>query len=161
MTMMKKLRKMKENQKGFTLVELIVVLVILAILAAMLVPALLGYIDKAKEGKYNEEIHSIYTAMQTLEDEAYAKNAGTHASAAADFVTEINKITDPTAVTAAGTITYKGTTKATNAELHSFHTVSKIENCVFDSQDGKNTVTFTFDTTTGDITTTVAPKAGG
>ncbi|MBQ1326631.1 MAG: type II secretion system protein, partial [Eubacterium sp.] len=42
---------MKKNNKGFTLVELIVVLVILAILAAVLVPALLGYIDKAKKKK--------------------------------------------------------------------------------------------------------------
>ena len=70
---MKKLQKMRKNQKGFTLVELIVVLVILAILAAMLVPALLGYIDRAKAGKYNEEIHSIYTALQVINDERYAK----------------------------------------------------------------------------------------
>ena len=46
--MFEKIRKMK-NKKGFTLVELIVVLVILAILAALLVPALTGYIDKARE----------------------------------------------------------------------------------------------------------------
>ena len=38
--------KKEMNNKGFTLVELIVVLVILAILAAILVPALLGYIDR-------------------------------------------------------------------------------------------------------------------
>ena len=42
---------MKHKNKGFTLVELIVVLVILAILAVLLVPALTGYIDKAKEKK--------------------------------------------------------------------------------------------------------------
>lgn len=42
---------MKNNKKGFTLVELIVVLVILAILAALLIPALTGYIDKAKDRK--------------------------------------------------------------------------------------------------------------
>ena len=46
--MFEKIRNLK-NKKGFTLVELIVVLVILAILAALLVPALTGYIDKAKE----------------------------------------------------------------------------------------------------------------
>ena len=46
---MKKTRK--SSKKGFTLVELIVVLVILAILAAMLVPALTGYIKRARQEK--------------------------------------------------------------------------------------------------------------
>ena len=39
----------KSAKRGFTLVELIVVLVILAILAALLIPALTGYIDKARK----------------------------------------------------------------------------------------------------------------
>lgn len=39
----------KNAKRGFTLVELIVVLVILAILAALLIPALTGYIDKARK----------------------------------------------------------------------------------------------------------------
>ena len=46
------MRSLKKNRKkGFTLVELIVVLVILAILAALLIPALTGYIDKARKSK--------------------------------------------------------------------------------------------------------------
>ena len=46
-------KKLKEK-KGFTLVELIVVLVILAILAALLIPALIKYIDKAKENQLQQ-----------------------------------------------------------------------------------------------------------
>ena len=54
----------KSSKKGFTLVELIVVLVILAILAAMLVPALVGYIDRAKKEKEFQAASTVYTAAQ-------------------------------------------------------------------------------------------------
>ena len=65
---------MKENKKkGFTLVELIVVLVILAILAALLIPALTGYIDKAKNKSVVAETRQAVMAAQTLYDEEYAK----------------------------------------------------------------------------------------
>lgn len=67
--MLKKLQK--NGKKGFTLVELIVVLVILAILAALLVPALTGYIDKAKEKQIIAETRQVVMAAQTLADEAY------------------------------------------------------------------------------------------
>lgn len=66
------MKKMKEN-KGFTLVELIVVIVILAILAAILVPALLGYIDKAKGQQIVLNGKSVMTAAQTELSSAYAK----------------------------------------------------------------------------------------
>ena len=39
----------RRNTNGFTLTEMIVVLVIIVILIALLVPTLVGYIDKAKE----------------------------------------------------------------------------------------------------------------
>ncbi len=69
---MKMMKKLKEK-KGFTLVELIVVLVILAILAALLIPALTGYIDKAKRKSVVAETRQAVMAAQTLVDEAYAK----------------------------------------------------------------------------------------
>ena len=62
-----------KSKKGFTLVELIVVLVILAILAALLVPALTGYIDKAKEKKIVAETRMVVTAVQTVASEAYGQ----------------------------------------------------------------------------------------
>lgn len=68
-------KKLKENKKGFTLVELIVVLVILAILAALLVPALTGYIDKAKEKAIIAETRQCVMAAQTLADESYGTKA--------------------------------------------------------------------------------------
>ena len=70
--MLNKLRK--NNKKGFTLVELIVVLVILAILAALLIPALTGYIDKAKQKDIIAKTRQVVMATQTLADEAYAQN---------------------------------------------------------------------------------------
>ena len=72
------LRRLKENKKkGFTLVELIVVLVILAILAALLIPALTGYIDKAKDKSITAETRQAVMAAQTLVDEKYASDQKT------------------------------------------------------------------------------------
>ena len=66
--------KKKMNNKGFTLVELIVVLVILAILAAILVPTLMGYIDKAKQEKDFSTAQSVRVAVQSTLAELYSKS---------------------------------------------------------------------------------------
>lgn len=71
--MLSRLKKAKSSDEGFTLVELIVVLVILAILAALLIPALTGYIDKAREKQIIAETRQVVQAAQTLYDEEYAK----------------------------------------------------------------------------------------
>lgn len=60
------------KRRGFTLVELIVVLVILAILAALLVPALTGYIDKAKKNQVIAETRMLTQAAQTELSTLYA-----------------------------------------------------------------------------------------
>ena len=73
MSLFAKAKKARENKKGFTLVELIVVLVILAILAAIMVPALTGWIDKAKEKQVVINARTAYLAAQTIASEDYAK----------------------------------------------------------------------------------------
>ena len=65
----------EENSKrGFTLVELIVVLVILAILAALLIPALTGYIDKARKNQVVAETRALTQAVQTEMSTIYGLN---------------------------------------------------------------------------------------
>ena len=136
------MKKMKEN-KGFTLVELIVVIVILAILAAILVPALLGYIDKAKSQQVVLDGKSVMTAAQTELSSAYAKGA------------EPNSISEDTIATVAdvkskcksfivygGPATEKGGAVANN---HNAYTVYAVE---YVPQTG-DPIYYAYDTSTG------------
>lgn len=68
------INKNDDSNKGFTLVELIVVLVILAILAAILLPTLLGYIDRAKGSQVLIDAREQYQLAQTVFIEYYAKH---------------------------------------------------------------------------------------
>ena len=81
----------KSRKNGFTLVELIVVLVILAILAALLVPALTGYIDKARQSAVIAETRSVLQAVQTEVSELYGKNEYAEQVRAASIFTIASK----------------------------------------------------------------------
>ena len=89
---MKKLGK--SSKKGFTLVELIVVIVILAVLAAMLVPALIGYIDRARKEKDYQAASVVYAAAQAALTEAYAKG-DIEDKASATAITNTSKFGTP------------------------------------------------------------------
>ena len=75
--MLKRVAKTKhKSRQAFTLVELIVVLVILAVLAAMLVPALTGYIKRAKKAKYIQKADEFRIAAQAELGKFYAFYGG-------------------------------------------------------------------------------------
>ena len=70
--MFNRIRKTEhKSRQAFTLVELIVVLVILAVIAAITVPALTGYIKKAKKSQYIQEVDCFRTAAQAVMLECY------------------------------------------------------------------------------------------
>lgn len=101
MKMIQKMRNARENKKGFTLTEMIVVLVIIVILIALLVPTLVGYIDKAKEKSVMAEGKMVLTAAQTVVSEKYGESKPLD-SAAADTPGTV-KYTDVKKVAAGGT----------------------------------------------------------
>lgn len=89
---MNKIKNLRRNKKGFTLVEVIVVLVILAILIAIAVPSVMKYIDDAKEAKFLAEARSAFIATDAELTKDYADDgilnmsASKEAEATAGFV---------------------------------------------------------------------------
>lgn len=123
MSLFAKAKKARENKKGFTLVELIVVLVILAILAAILVPALLGWIDRAREKQFVLEGRNIVLAAQTMADEAYAAGDTDPSKYVKDKVGEIAEIAD---VKDLSVTSFDGLSSSTTAEAanHAAYTIT-------------------------------------
>lgn len=88
--MLNKIKQLKKNKKGFTLIELVVVLVIIAILAAITVPVVTGYIEDANDARYVSEARAIYLVVQAEEAKATAQGKKTDET----FYKEVAKTAD-------------------------------------------------------------------
>lgn len=76
---MKLFAKLKNDKKGFTLVEMIVVIVIIGILLAILVPGMFKYIDKAKDKQIQVNARTAYLNLKEAVVQIYGQNGVTSA----------------------------------------------------------------------------------
>jgi prepilin-type N-terminal cleavage/methylation domain-containing protein len=60
------MKKIRREQKGFTLLEIIVVLAVIGALAAMLAPVVFRYIDDAKKAQAQADTNTIASAIQQM-----------------------------------------------------------------------------------------------
>ncbi len=66
------IKRVKKNNKGFTLIEIIVVIVILAVLLAVAVPSVLNYLNEADDAKYMSQARAAYLVTQAELVKAWA-----------------------------------------------------------------------------------------
>ena len=78
--MLNKLIK-KQNQKGFTLIELMVVIAIIGILAAIAIPQFAAYRTRSYKSALESDAHTIANAQ-----EAYFSDFGLYANASTNVV---------------------------------------------------------------------------
>ena len=144
---------MKKNNKGFTLVELIVVLVILAILAAILVPALLGYIDRAREKQYVLNAKSALTATQAELSAIYGEDAPSKLNTLSSRALVIAHTADvPGAFYIETTLTNTTEAKAANHAAFTITHAIYVENDYYCEFNGKSWVTTQSDPGTSSMT---------
>ena len=74
--MLNKLRVRVQEEKGFTLVELLVVMLILGLLAAIAIPSFFNQRDKARDADAKSSVRTAQTAVETYATD----NQGSYAS---------------------------------------------------------------------------------
>lgn len=177
--MLKFLNKKKNDNKGFSLVELIIVVAILAILVGLLAPQYLKYVEKSRKSADASNLDEMVRAIQvyaadaeeTLPEDTYTITIkkGDKTATATTTVTVLSK-KDANKTVAEGALTEavpdwaktklksnkwdNGKSDDKKGNVTSISAIIKVE------QDGGTTVTYTPDSLATHINKTATPATG-
>ena len=70
--------KLRNNKKGFTIVELVIVIAVIGVLTAILVPVIINLTNKANQASDNSLIKNLNTALKMVENDPSAEDEDTH-----------------------------------------------------------------------------------
>ena len=151
-----KLKNRKQNNKGFSLVELIIVIAIMAILVGIVGTQVIPYIEKSRKAKDIQVVSGLCTDAMT----AYSSNAAKLDANATYTIT----LTAPTTGTAWGVAVDGGIAAEKTALQDAFTELNNVNTTglKFESKAGKEigTITVTCQNTAPMISVQVAPKSG-
>lgn len=71
MNIQKKRRERRTRQRGFTLIELVIVIAVIAILAALLVPTILGQIEKSRIASAKNNVQEMAKALARIRTDTH------------------------------------------------------------------------------------------
>ena len=83
-------KKLRKNEKGFTLAELLIVVAIIGVLVAISIPIFTSQLEKAREGADLANIRAAYAeaSVKALDSETYIGEATTDAKMQSDGAIE-------------------------------------------------------------------------
>lgn len=115
--------KIRNRQRGFTLIELMIVVVIIGILAALAIPRFMNATIKAKESEAKMILKQIYTFEESYQQEAGAytndlNDLGFEAPTESRYVYAID-------AAAGNTFTASATPDGTDADLTVVYTIDQ------------------------------------